>query len=294
MQGAQFGAGVGAEALRQQPADVVVGGQGLGGAARVAQRLQAQGLEGLVQRVGVAQSGEFGQRPLGVAESDRGGVPGAHGVEATGLPAGRLGGAVGEVGEGRALPQREGIVEDDGRLGGVAVTERADAVGGQPLETVQVDVVRDGCQPVAALGGVDRARPEGPAQPPDQRLQRARRVGGRVPGPHLLHQKPRGYAPAGPQRQYGQQGTQSRSADGDGNAVRAERLGGAEDAIAHGVILSGGIGGGHGVTTGWREPDTAGFARPRNRRPVARRFPGAAGPGTVGQFHTCVRPQGAP
>lgn len=101
VQGAQFGAGVGTEAIRQQPAELVVRGQRLSGAARLAQRAQPQGLEGLVQRVGVAQGGEFGQRPLGLAEGDRGGVPGAHRVEAAGLPAGRLGGAVGQVGEGR-------------------------------------------------------------------------------------------------------------------------------------------------------------------------------------------------
>ncbi len=61
MQGAQFRARVRAEPVRQEASYVLVGGQGLRRAARVAQGAQAQGLEGLVQRVGVAQGGQLGQ-----------------------------------------------------------------------------------------------------------------------------------------------------------------------------------------------------------------------------------------
>ena len=55
-----------------------------------------------------------------------------------------------------------------------------DALAGQPLEAVHVDVVGRGGEPVAAVHGGDRVRAERPAEPSDQRLQRGRRVGGRV------------------------------------------------------------------------------------------------------------------
>ncbi|BFO20959.1 hypothetical protein SHKM778_73470 [Streptomyces sp. KM77-8] len=49
VQGAQFGAGVGAEAVREETPYVLVGGQGLGGAAGVAQGAQPERLEGFVE-----------------------------------------------------------------------------------------------------------------------------------------------------------------------------------------------------------------------------------------------------
>lgn len=128
VQGAQFGARVGAEAVGQQLPYGLVRGEGLGGAARVAQGAQAQDVQGLVQGVEVAQGGELGQGLFGVAEGEGRGEPGAPYVEAAGLPAGRLGGAVREVREGRPVPQGEGVVEGLGRLRGVAVGKRAYAL----------------------------------------------------------------------------------------------------------------------------------------------------------------------
>lgn len=235
MQGTQFGSRVGAETVGEELSYGFVARQCLRGAARVAQGAQAQDLEGLVQGVGVAEGGEVGEVLLGLAEGECRGEAGSVGVEAAGLPAGRLGGAVREVGEGGAAPEREGVVEDDGRLAGVAVGERADALPGEPLEAVQVDVVGRRAQPVAALGGGDRVRAERPAQPAHQGLQRARGVGGRVRAPHLVDQYGRGHGPSRPQGEHGQQGTQPRPADRDGGAVATECLGGAENAVAHGV-----------------------------------------------------------
>jgi hypothetical protein len=231
----EFRTRVRAQPVCQEAAYVLVRGQCLGRAARVAQRAQAEGLEGLVEGVGVAQGGQLGQGLVGAAEGEGGGVTGAQDVQVPGLPAGRLGGAVGQIGEDGAAPQGEGVVEDAGRLGGIAVGQRARALAGQPLEPVQVDVVGRGREPVPAVRRGDRVRAEGPAQPADQRLQRARRVGGRVAVPHLVDQQPGRHGTAGPQGEHGQQGAQPRAADGDGCAVGTECLGGAEDAIAHGV-----------------------------------------------------------
>ena len=183
---------------------------------------------------------EFGQRLFGVRPG-RGRRRGGRGARPGGGPPSGRPRRVRSGRSARAGPchRARASSRTRGGLGGVAVGQRARALAGQPLETVQVDVVGRGAQPVAALGGGDGVRAERPAQPADQRLQRARRVGGRVAVPHLLHQDARGHAPAGPQGEHGQQGAQPRAADRDGGAVGAECLGGAEDAVAHGSILSG-------------------------------------------------------
>ncbi len=246
----QFRPRIRAEPVRQESSYVLVGGQGLRRAARVAQGAQAQRLEGFVQGVGVAQGGQLGQGLFGVAEGEGGGVAGAQGVEAPGLLTGRLGGAVGEVGEGGAVPEREGVVEGDGGLGGVAVGQRARALADEPLEPVQVDVVGQGGEAVSAVRRDDLGRPERPPQPADERLQRASGVGGRPCLPHLVDQHARRHGPAAPQREHSQKGTQTRPAERNGAAVGAYCLGGAEDAIAHGPIVSGRFGEGHGVEVG--------------------------------------------
>ncbi len=253
VQGAQFGPRVRSQAVREQLPYVLVGGQRLRRTAGVAQGAQPEGLEGLVQGAAVAQGGQFGERVLGLAEGERGGVTGTQGVQAPGLGPGRVGRTVGEVGQGRAAPQGEGVVQDRGGLRGVVVGQRVSAVADEPLETVQVDVVRGGRQPVAAVHRPHGLRPERSPKPPHQRLHRAGRVGGRLPVPHLVHENAHRDGTAGPQREHGQKSTQPRTTDGNGGAVGAECLGGAEDAIAHGPIVSVEVGGGHGVNrTGCR------------------------------------------
>ncbi len=136
-------------------------------------------------------------------------MTGALHVEVPRLHAGRLGGAVGQPGQrGAAAPQGEGVVEHGGRLGGVAVGQGAQALAYQPLETVQVDVVGRGGEPVAAVGGGDRVRAQHAAQPAHQGLHRAGGVGGRVAVPDLLHQQADRHAAVSPQGEHGQQGAQ--------------------------------------------------------------------------------------
>lgn len=250
MQRAQFGARVGAQPIGEEASYVLVPGEGLGRAAEVAQGAQPQRLEGFVQRVGVAQGGQFGQGALGLAEGEGRGVPGALRVQAPGLPAGGLGGAVGQIGEGLAVPQREGVVQQAGGLGGVALGEGGEAVAGQPVEAGEVDVVGGGGEPVPAVGGGHGVRAERAPQPAHERLERAGGVGGRVRAPHLVHQHAHGHGPSGPQRQHAEQRTQPRSADRDGRTVGAERLSGAEKAIAHGVHCLRRLGKRSGVVTG--------------------------------------------
>ncbi len=279
MQGPQLRARVGAEPVGQQAAYVLVGGQSLGGAARLVQGAQPQRLEGFVQRVGVAQGGQLGQRLLGVAEGEGGGEPGAAHVQVAGLPAGGLGAGVGQVGQRGPAPQGQGVVEDAGRLGRIAVGQRPQALAGQPFETVQVHVVGRGGQPVAALGGGDRLGAQRPAQPADQRLQRARGVGGRVVAPPPLDQQAPGNRTAGAPGQHGQQGAQPCPADRDDRAVGAEGLRGAEDAIAHGVHCVRGRGGtarrfprirSHRLDSGPRSGGTGARQEPRT---AVRRWP---------------------
>lgn len=243
----QFGTRVRSQLVREQLSYRLVRGQRLRRAARVAQGAQPEGLEGFVEGVGVAEGGQFGERLVGVAEGERGGVTGAQGVQPTGLRARRLGRTVGQIGQGRTPPQSEGVVQDHGRLRGVTVGQRPHAVTGEPLETVQVDVVLPRRQPVAAVHRGDRVRPERAPEPPDQRLQRAGGVGRWIVTPHLVHEQAHGDGTAGPQSENGQQRAQTRAADRDGRTVGTECLGGAEDAIAHGAIVSGVVGAGHGV-----------------------------------------------
>lgn len=52
--------------------------------------------------------------------------------------------------------------------------------------------------------------PERPPEPAHECLEGARRVGGRVPVPHLVDEHGCGHRPAGPQRENGEQGAQPR------------------------------------------------------------------------------------
>lgn len=151
MEAAQGRARTRAQAVCQEGADLFVGGQGLGGAPGVPQGAEAEGLEGFVEGVGVAEGGEVGEGGVCTAQGEGGGEAGAVGVEAAGLPAGGLGRAVGEVGERRALPEGERVVEDVGGLGRVAVGERAGTLVRETFEAVQVDVVRGGREAIAAV-----------------------------------------------------------------------------------------------------------------------------------------------
>lgn len=123
MERAQFGSGVGAEAVGEHGADLVVGGQCLGGAPGVAQGPQPQRLKGFVDRVLGAQGDQFGQGLVRAPEREDGAEPVAMGVQPPGLPAGGGGQAVGQVGQDRAAPQAERVVEHGSGLRRVALLQ---------------------------------------------------------------------------------------------------------------------------------------------------------------------------
>ncbi len=236
VQGAQGRSGVRAEPVGQVPAYVVVGGQRLRGAARVAQGPDPQRLERLVQGLPRAQLGQLRQGVLGPAQGQGRGEPAPARLHPYGLPARGLRGRVGQVREGGAAPQGEGLLVQGGRLGRVRCLG---AGQGQPLEAVQVDVLALGGQPVAAGGGQHGRVPQRPSQPRHQRLQGGHGVGRRVAVPHLVDQQPGRYHPPRAQRERGQERTQAGSADGHGGPVVAEDLGGAENRVTHRPIVPG-------------------------------------------------------
>ncbi len=237
VQGAQGRAGRGAEPVVQQGAHLLVRGQRLGRASGGTQGADAQRLERLVERMGVAECGQFRQRLLRSAEREEGPERGPPRVEPAGLPAGRGRRAVGQIGEGGPVPQGEGLLQGRERPVRRAVLQGPAPLPGQPLEPVQVHGVRRGGEPVAALGGLDGAVAQGAPQPSDERLERADGVGGRFAVPHLVDQHPCRNGSSGAQGEDGEQGAQPRPAEGDGCAVVAEGPGGAEDAVVHGPIV---------------------------------------------------------
>ena len=183
----QFGARVRAEAVgevRVRTASYAASASA--GTAGVAQGAQAQGLERLVERVVVAERGQFGQDLLGAAEREGRGEPGAAGVEAAGLPAGGSARAVRQVGEGRAAPQRERVVEDGRRP---SPGRRRPAPARPPPRAGRSGAGRcrrrSAAQPVAALGGGDRVVRRAPAAAgrPAPAARRPRRRAARRPTP---------------------------------------------------------------------------------------------------------------
>ncbi|SCD38308.1 hypothetical protein GA0115252_10424 [Streptomyces sp. DfronAA-171] len=235
MQGAQGGARVGAEAVGEGTGEARVGGERLGGAPGVAQGAQAQQVEGFVEGVGAAQGGERGQRLLGVAEVEGRGPAGGTGRAQPFRPVAGLRLRLGQVGERRLGPQGERLVEEPGGACGLPGVERGPSLVGEPPEAVQVDGVGRDVEPVPGGLGDDRAGPERPAQPSDERLQRRLRLGGRIGAPHLVGEHGRGHAPPGPYGEHGEQRAQPRPAEGNGAAVGTESGGGAEDAVEHGT-----------------------------------------------------------
>lgn len=272
VQAAQFGPGVGAEAVGEYGADLLVRRQRLGRPSGVPQGPDAQGLERFVERVGGAERGQLPQGLVRPPEDAQRLQPGPAGAEPAGLQAGGGRGTVGQVVQRRPAPERQGRVEDGDGFDRVALLQGPAPLPRQPLEPVQVHGVRLGGQPVATLHRLDGTPPQRPPQPPDQCLERTGRVGGRVAVPHLAHQDPGRDGPPGVQGEDGEQGAQPRPAEGDGRTVVAECPGGAEDAVAHGPIVRDGRG--HGVDRVELLPGSSSF--PPCRRTCRRTYDGAA------------------
>jgi hypothetical protein len=234
----QFGAGVGAQLLGEGLPDLLVGGERVGRAAGLAQRADAECLQRLVQGVRGGQDGQLGQHPLGPAEGHLGGEAEPLGVQPQRLVAGRCRGSVGQVGESRAAPQRQGVVQCARGLRRVAVGEGLAAFVHEPLESVRVDCVGTGGEAVTAVHRADRLMPDRPAQPPHQRLQRPRRVRRRLPVPHLTDQSVRRPHPSRAQRQRRKQCAQPRPRQRHGAAVVPASLRRPQNPIAHRPILA--------------------------------------------------------
>jgi hypothetical protein len=101
---------------------------------------------------------------------------------------------------------------------------------------VQVDVVGGGGEAVAAVHGGDGVGAVALCGAAHEGLEGAGGVGGRVVGvPDLVHEEAGGDGPAGAEGEDGEECAQARAADRHRGAVGLEGLGGAEDAVAHGV-----------------------------------------------------------
>ncbi|TXS32470.1 MFS transporter [Streptomyces sp. ms191] len=246
VEGAQVRAGVRAEAVREETADLLVRLERLRAAAGRPQRADPQGLQRLVERV-LGRHGRQGrERGPGAAEGHVRGEPVPARLRVPLLRADDQGvaGTAREVGERGPVPQPEGLVQDPGRPGRVPVGQGPGPVRGQLLEHVQVDVLRGRGEPVpAAGGGQDGVPAEGLAQPPDQRLQRRRAL--RVPRRHALpdpgDERPGAHVPPAGGGQHRQQGPQPGTAERGLAAVVPDRPAGTEDSVAriHRPILPG-------------------------------------------------------
>ncbi|CAM5718311.1 hypothetical protein SCANM63S_09378 [Streptomyces canarius] len=247
VQGLEFRARVGAEGVGEGTAGGLVGGEGVGRAARVAQGTDEEGVQGLVVRVDGGQFPQLRYGLPGAAEGQGRGGAGAGRLQAQGLGAGG-GGAVGEVGEGRAVPEGEGLGE--GAVGGgrVAGGEGLGAGVGEAFEDVEVHLVLGRFEAVTARGGGDGVPAEGTAEAADEGLEGGGGVLGRVVRPDLLDEGVGGGGAAGAEGQGGEESPQAPAADGYGGALVVCRLGHAQDSVPHLVIVAGGGGRSTGVS----------------------------------------------
>nr|BFE82015.1 hypothetical protein GCM10020093_046160 [Planobispora longispora] len=145
-------------------------------------------------------------------------------------------GRVSGVGQGRAAPEAERLVEGVGGPQMVSGGQGRASRGGQPFETVDVDVVGVDGEQVAR--GVVRDEPapvaEQAPQPGDQGLERAAGAARRGFAVQAVDQPLGGHHPARVQEQHGQQGAQSRPADRDGPPAEPD-LQGPQNAEPHRV-----------------------------------------------------------
>lgn len=215
VQGAQFGARVGAEGVGEGAADGLVGREGVGGAAGVGEGADEKGVQRFVVRMGRGQLPQLRYDVPGAAQGERGGGAGAGRLQAQGLGAGG-GGAVGEVGEGGAVPEGEGGGQGAVGGGGVAVGEGPGAGAGEPFEDVQIDVVLGRFEAVPAGGGGDGVLAEGAAEPADERLEGGGGVLRRGVGPDLLDEGVGRGGAAGAQGEGGEKGAEAGGGEGVG------------------------------------------------------------------------------
>lgn len=107
VQGLQFRARVRAQVLGEGAAGLLVRGEGVRVSARVAQGADEEGVQGLVVRVRFGEFPQLRYEVCGVAQSQIRRYARTGGLLVQGFCAGGHGGAVGEVGQGGAVPQGE-------------------------------------------------------------------------------------------------------------------------------------------------------------------------------------------
>lgn len=235
------GARVGAQAVGEGAAGGLVGGEGVRCAVRVAQGADEEGVQRLVVRVRRGQFLQVRYGLVGVAQAHRRLDTGSGRLKVQRVRAG-CGGAVGEVREGGAAVQGEGLVQGVGGGLRVAVVEGRRALSYQALEDEQVDVVLGRRQAVAAGGEGDRVLAEGAAEAADQGLEGGGGVVRRGVRPDLVDESVGGGDAAGAQGQGGEQGPESGAGYGYGGAVVVVGLGDAQDSVPHRIIVAGGTG----------------------------------------------------
>jgi hypothetical protein len=204
--------GVDAELLGQPGPQPLVRPEGVGLAATQGQGAQQLAAEPLRQRVGGHQLLQLGHQPVAGPGGQVGLDPVLQGPQAQVLQPGhgRAGEpGVGHLGQGRPPPQVQGLAQQ--RPGPHRVAGQLLAPGpGQGLEADRVHRLGGHGQPVAARGGLHRARQQAP-QPRDQRLEGVGRPGRRVLVPDGVDQLAGGHHPPGVQGQALQQPAQPRA-----------------------------------------------------------------------------------
>jgi hypothetical protein len=187
-----------AELVHQDAAGGPIGGQRVRLPARAVQREHELAVQVLAQRVGAHQRVQLADQLQVPAEDElrldahlqRGDT---FLVDADQLRPGGPGGH--DVGQHRAAPQRQRLVQQPQRRGRLAA-ERAAALLGEPAEAVQVELVRVELQQVPGVAGDQHAGRVGdpvagldrPAQRGDVVLQRLPHGGGRLLAPHGVDQ----------------------------------------------------------------------------------------------------------
>lgn len=221
---AQLGAGLDAELVVEQSADLPVRRERLVGAAQPVLREHPQRPQPFAHRVVGDGRLQLQQRPVRCAPGQQRLDQQFPDLAALLLQARDRGGRpllLGQRGEGTAPPQAERLVGAVAGVGGAAVGEQGPGLVGQPGEPQRVDRGRVDGEPVAA-GLVQqhlRRRPtatvgfERLAQPPHVRVQRRRRA--RDVAPHRRHQRRRPHVPSRLDQQQRQGGRQPSTAERD-------------------------------------------------------------------------------
>lgn len=244
VEGDQLGTGIHAQLVGELPTESVVAVQRLTLSARAIQHPQMQGTQALPVRVVGQQVGELPAVRVVLAEGEPGLGPVLDGGQPLlRKPGGQCRGerGLGEVGQHRAPPQPERLVEERGPVG------RGGGVGGplqQGREPFGVGRLRARPEQVArrvgehAVAGAGGRGVQGTAQSPDLRLQCPGRVGWWPVRPHLLAEPVDRHRLPLVGQQGGEQEPDLQIGHGDRCAVRRPDTQRTEEPEAHGGTVA--------------------------------------------------------